>query len=91
MNIDDFDALLTPGPGEFFMDTDFVEEKFDLWLTLLRTQCCSTHEAIDTVARLTFEGTKEEFQQPNYKDDDWEETAKRRMTMLLMRMREVSA
>ena len=91
VSIDDFDTQLSTNPGDLFMDSHFAEENLELWPMLLRTQCGSTHEAIDTFARLTLDGTKEEFQQPDHKGEDQEDTAKQRMTMLLKRIREVSA
>ena len=86
MNIEELDFQLAPSPGHLVIDTNFVNERFDLFIDMLKSERWSAEEATETIISLVDEATKKEFQHPAYEGEDWKPSAYRRVVMLTARM-----
>ena len=86
MNIEELDFQLAPSPGHLVIDTNFVNERFDLFIDMLKSERWSAEEATETIISLVDEATKKEFQHPTYEGEDWKPSAYRRVVMLTARM-----
>ena len=86
MNIEELDFQLAPSPGHLVIDTNFVNERFDLFIDMLKSERWSAEEATETIISLVDEATKKEFQHPAFEGQDRKPSAYRRVVMLTARM-----